>query len=447
MDPALLLDALSPDDMEMWECGYNFFSEENVNSSFKDSVKEENMETEYCLSSICPNDLLNNMDSQNYIYSNNNINYDQNNSFSHSVIGNNTITNNNFTMQDRYDSYSSSSYSSPSSSFSQNLEDNHQSFNLVPYILNSDQNGKNDAINSENIHRDFKIEESSTSSNSDQTFFQLDSTAIPSSSASQSPIPSAKQFSSIKEFNIFKQQADNNQMQDLNSLSNIVLITNNNVNKNKNKTVIRNNKRNSATDFLSKPSKSKQTIKKLTALSEKSIVESNIDTIVTSNSNNSKQLKKATLLPPSPPSSFGSESDSDNSSSSEIQKMNVTNTKNSSSKQITNNINYTMKASKLNNSLRGCNTFKYQTRHQPYTIKSPVILTNNKIIKACPPLEESTTISVSSSNRSNIKEERDNSCEDDDCWPFLCSLSVSNFLIFLLFAVSFYTKDKMKNKK
>ena len=29
MDPALLLDTLSPDDMEMWQCGYNFFNEEN----------------------------------------------------------------------------------------------------------------------------------------------------------------------------------------------------------------------------------------------------------------------------------------------------------------------------------------------------------------------------------------------------------------------------------
>ena len=121
MDPALLLDTLSPDDMEMWQCGYNFFNEENVNSSFKESVKEENMEAEYCLSSICPNDLLNNIDDQNYLFTN--INYAQSNTFNQPIISNNNTNNNDFvnSITDKYDSYSSSSsYSSPSSSFSQN---------------------------------------------------------------------------------------------------------------------------------------------------------------------------------------------------------------------------------------------------------------------------------------------------------------------------------------
>ena len=42
MDPALLLDTLSPEDMEMWH-NYNFFSDDNINSNSKDGIKEENI--------------------------------------------------------------------------------------------------------------------------------------------------------------------------------------------------------------------------------------------------------------------------------------------------------------------------------------------------------------------------------------------------------------------
>jgi hypothetical protein len=41
MDPALILDTLSPEDMEIWH-NYNFFSDD-VNSNLKDSIKEENI--------------------------------------------------------------------------------------------------------------------------------------------------------------------------------------------------------------------------------------------------------------------------------------------------------------------------------------------------------------------------------------------------------------------
>ena len=44
MDPTLLLDTLSAEDMEMWH-NYNFFSDsdENISSSLKDNIKEENI--------------------------------------------------------------------------------------------------------------------------------------------------------------------------------------------------------------------------------------------------------------------------------------------------------------------------------------------------------------------------------------------------------------------
>ena len=63
--------------------------------------------------------------------------------------------------------------------------------------------------------------------------------------------------------------------------------------------------------------------------------------------------------------------------------------------------------------------------HYFRSIEKPIHSSNNKLNKTFSPVLESERITVSSSNQSSIKEERDNSCEDDDCWPFLCSLSVS----------------------
>jgi hypothetical protein len=42
MDPANLLDTFSTADMEMWH-SYNFFTDENINASLKDEIKEENI--------------------------------------------------------------------------------------------------------------------------------------------------------------------------------------------------------------------------------------------------------------------------------------------------------------------------------------------------------------------------------------------------------------------
>jgi hypothetical protein len=42
MDPTLLLDTLSPEDMEIWN-NYNCFSDDNINLNVKDNIKEENI--------------------------------------------------------------------------------------------------------------------------------------------------------------------------------------------------------------------------------------------------------------------------------------------------------------------------------------------------------------------------------------------------------------------
>ncbi|RNA28973.1 cyclic AMP-responsive element-binding 3 1 isoform X1 [Brachionus plicatilis] len=61
MDPSALIDTLSPNDMDMWN-GYNFFSDENLTASIKDDIKEENLDMDCCFSSICPNDLINSLE-------------------------------------------------------------------------------------------------------------------------------------------------------------------------------------------------------------------------------------------------------------------------------------------------------------------------------------------------------------------------------------------------
>lgn len=60
MDPSILLDTFSPEDMDIWQ-SYNLFVDDSINSSIKEQIKEENTDImDCCFSSICPNDLINN---------------------------------------------------------------------------------------------------------------------------------------------------------------------------------------------------------------------------------------------------------------------------------------------------------------------------------------------------------------------------------------------------
>ena len=131
MDPNILLESFSPDDMEIWQ-SYNLFTDETINSSssIKDQIKEENTgkkKLRYELfnffliililkidmmdnifTSICPNDLMNpchyNQDQQQH-----QIQYD--------YIRNNS-NNNNIKEYNSGEEYYSSSPSSSSSSSS-----------------------------------------------------------------------------------------------------------------------------------------------------------------------------------------------------------------------------------------------------------------------------------------------------------------------------------------
>ncbi len=116
--------------------------------------------------------------------------------------------------------------------------------------------------------------------------------------------------------------------------------------------------------------------------------------------------KSSNCLPPSPPSSFGSDSESNQSSSTATT---TTTTK------LSKGLKTKFKSNKLNNQLRSnaTNTIIKQLRHQPYTLKSG----------KAPKIQKAVTI------KTEIGLDTSSSClnistnSDDDCWPFLCSIS------------------------
>jgi hypothetical protein len=168
--------------------------------------------------------------------------------------------------------------------------------------------------------------------------------------------------------------------------------------------------------------------------SNKSSTKKSIQNALANQKNSLNNSKKPTILPPSPPSSFGSDSESDHSSNnpSVITEKGATisktiNTLNSSIKMISGSANSASKTStvsksnavKANSTLRSATTIK-QIRHQPYSIKSS--LSN----------PENSNKSHSKAATAKNKENQDNemSLSDDECWPFLCSLSVSFYSFF-----------------
>ena len=61
MDPNILLDTFSAEDIDIWQ-SYNLFVDEHITSPhLKEPIKEESADLmDCCFSSICPDDLINN---------------------------------------------------------------------------------------------------------------------------------------------------------------------------------------------------------------------------------------------------------------------------------------------------------------------------------------------------------------------------------------------------
>ena len=145
------------------------------------------------------------------------------------------------------------------------------------------------------------------------------------------------------------------------------------------------------------------------------------------------KLNKTNILPPSPPSSFGSDSESNHSSASSHStghKLGVSSSKLLGITKAGKHSSLASKTCKLSSSLRNSSTLMKQMRHQPYT-GYKATLGSGKSKSVAVKCEE-TVLNTSGANCLNMSTN-----SDDDCWPFLCSLSVilNNYLI--LFEVKF----------
>lgn len=363
MDPNILLDTFSPDDMDIWQ-SYNLFTDDNINSSIKDQIKEENTDLMDCFTSICPNDLLNTVE-QHQMQQINQMNYNHTN-----------------TKEYGEEYYSSScSSSSPSSSslsadHSPNIFDdtnkqqvnniNLDTINFIPCMLNQANN--------------YEYQNNDDLSSSYQSFDQICNSNNSSDSCSLSASSNQDIYSvscnnktnsfvinNDYQLNQIQIQKCNQQQLKIVPAQNLVIST---------QLLNQNNQ----PIILVESNTSSKTVKQL--------------------STNSQQIqpkvKKANVLPPSPPSSFDSDSESNQSTV-------IVSKKSKSRKE-------SIKASisKLNNPLRNSSMIK-QMRNQSYSsVKSKHSLKN-----------KSTSLNNSNNNNNS------NCNSDDDCWPFLCSLSVS----------------------
>lgn len=380
MDPTILLDTFSADDMDIWQ-NYNLFVDDNINSSLKEQIKEENTDLmDCCFSSICPNDLINNVENnldkpniestldfnqqlnqQQPIYASN-INYDQQSS-----------------TNEYYSTNSSSCSSSPS------IESTNQYFETKPAMqLNLDsltftQQQQCIVNNNENANNFQTIYESNFPVINDNKieYFQISNSEnepslSPSSSVSSSSLSTSSASSTTGDNNFstektFDRQKSSKKIQKLSELStnpqSIIIVE-----------APQNNNKNTESLTISTSQK----------LSKKS----------------------ANILPPSPPSSFGSDSESNQSTTSSTNHI-------TSSKLVGLKSNKLLKSSKLNNQLRNNATIIKQMRHQPYSFKQAKNANKSKVV-----IKAETSILDTSNSLLNLSTN-----SDDDCWPFLCSLS------------------------
>ena len=360
-----------------------------------------------CFSSICPNDLLNNMNelgsTNKHITENSNI-HNNNSGLNTQYHHHQTIS---MLPSDKFNNDYSSSFSScssstsSSSSASPNLDDMKSSamtYSDYPPCLLQNSLLPSDVApqNSDNLildstpgsffqlnNNNFKTESESLSSSS--------ASPISSSLSSPSSTPSQAEYYT----NTFK--ATNTKMPGIYQIQNIninqpahiiktsptnpaslMMLSTNNRASLKLESAI---PQPAAPVLVSATTSSKPTLKRLTTNAS------------------SQKTKKNAILPPSPPSSFGSDSDSDLSTSSSSNPVSSTATKITGSKQ-------TAKANKL----------VKQVRHQPYALKSTA--------HTKPSTKQQQSGAQSALSKQNNQNNRDASCvSDDDCWPFLCSLS------------------------
>lgn len=423
MDPALLLDTLSPEDMEMWH-NYNFFSDDNINSNSKDGIKEENIEMDYCFTSICPNDLINNLDGQ--------LNQT---SVSNSSDKARQQTDNSFNQ--KYGSIIDYNSSISSSSSSSSPNGDQQSYEYTPYLIDIESGDYNHISG---LFQSNGLNEASSSSSTSSS----PPCSILSSSSSIEYADMIKHESDtsninqVKQSGIFNFQSVNKnfgnnsyqakEMIKEESMQNTIMITKNN-----------------SHNYLinNKISKMGSTPIILVEANKTSLKQQNQVQNLANQKTASLNSKRTTILPPSPPSSFGSDNESDHSSTSTncgnnlansthdfadgTKALNNPNTLNSSIKMINKpssnkhvSILKSTTAGKSSNGLKAGALLK-QIRHQPYSVKS---ISNDSHTNKSSNHNSKNNIMAKTNKDNSIGKNNDNiNFSDDDCWPFLCSLS------------------------
>ena len=376
-----------------------------------------------CFSSICPNDLLNNMNelgsTNKHITEHSNIHNNNNNS------GLNTQYHHHQTISmlpsDKFNNDYSSSFSScssstsSSSSASPNLDDMKSSAmnafsEYPPCLLTNSLLPSNVAPqNSDNLILD-STPGSFFQLNNNNSHFKTESESLSSSSASpissslsspsSTPSQAAEYYASSSSSSSASFKTANAKMPGIYQIQNI--------NISQPAHIIKTSPTHPASLMMLSTANSRAPLKLESTIPQPvlaSATTSSKPTLkrLTTNGSSQKAAKKSAILPPSPPSSFGSDSDSDLSTSSSSNPVSSTATKQAGSKQ-------TAKAAG--------NKLVKQVRHQPYSLKSTLTKQSTKH------QQQQQSGVQSSLSKQNNQNSRDASCvSDDDCWPFLCSLS------------------------
>ena len=351
---------------------------------------------DYCFSSICPNDLINNVDEAACLpkYQDSSLKLYENNVFS--------INSNNFFTDDAYVTGSSSCSpssvslsSSSSSSAPSPLFDQLKPQVLSTNNINSCVLGKATSFNKIDEISSFQQITTPTpvTTITQPSYFTIDSTQTPTTSIDY--ILNSYQMPKLNE-SLTKLSPGVFQIQKNPNVSKVgqILVTNG---ASSNVTV---------SPQTSNVSLNSQPVLIVDSTSNSNATKSSGKHSLSSPTNSNVKVKKANILPPSPPSSFVSDSESNHSSSSSGSSTNGASNSNaepSSTKTVKAALKLNHK--QTSNSIKSSSSMIKQLRHQPYSSSS----------------KSSSVSSKSSSKNAKIS----NCNSDDDCWPFLCSLSVS----------------------
>lgn len=360
-----------------------------------------------CFSSICPNDLINNVQvNTNHNNKTNNTHFNQVQQNQYQIIqpvyttANTNQQINNYDQQssnEQYSTNSSSCSSSPSLESNQYFDQNKPTANTIQLSLDSlntyqqqpqcisinslDNSGNFQTLYGTNVN--FSTAQAIGDNSNKIGYFRINSdepSLSPSSSISSSSL-STSSASSTNGDAINQFQAHSKKIQKL-------------------------------CDIQPQPQQQQSIIVLEPQQQQQTVAYKNKIPPTTVSSSHKISRKSANILPPSPPSSFGSDSESNQSSSSST---NQTSTTTTNTKSLTGlKANKLLKSNKLLRANGG--SLAKQMRQNAYSFKQAQIKSAKAVAKVTIKTESSCL--DTSNSLLNLSTN-----SDDDCWPFLCSLS------------------------